>query len=309
MSERDEWDKFEDDELLDLEGLDAEDAIALEALVQFHARDGDDELDDAFRDAFAAVAQEALALKEDRLAREASRARAEEQQRLENERRQARAEVARRNRLRREAGEDRLVEERARAQRARERLEAEERRLRVARQRAGLDRLAREQREREAQLPAERQRRARQSPRLDPANPNPAGRRPPKDWGPVRAQREHSMRGLEPRRPRAAAGTMEPRGATSSSQSIPTTSNSTRPTPRARAVTTERPSPPADAGVSQHKEALTGADLASWRERLGLNQKAAAQRLGVAQGTISKAESKRTKLLGPSLREALAAVL
>lgn len=54
---------------------------------------------------------------------------------------------------------------------------------------------------------------------------------------------------------------------------------------------------------------LTGADLASWRSRLGLTQQAAADRLGVRQGTISKSESKGGVKLGPTLLRALAAAL
>jgi len=54
---------------------------------------------------------------------------------------------------------------------------------------------------------------------------------------------------------------------------------------------------------------LTGADLARWRSRLGLTQQAAADRLGVRQGTISKAESKGRVKLGPSILLALAAAL
>lgn len=54
---------------------------------------------------------------------------------------------------------------------------------------------------------------------------------------------------------------------------------------------------------------LTGADLASWRSRLGLNQTAAASRLGVGQGTISKAEAKELTPLGPTRLRALAAAL
>jgi len=51
--------------------------------------------------------------------------------------------------------------------------------------------------------------------------------------------------------------------------------------------------------------ALTGADLAEWRAGLGLTQQAAADRLGVRQGTISKAEGRRDKVLGESVRRAL----
>ena len=45
---------------------------------------------------------------------------------------------------------------------------------------------------------------------------------------------------------------------------------------------------------------LTGADLAGWRSRISLTQQAAADRLGVRQGTVSKAESKRGAALGPT---------
>ena len=56
-------------------------------------------------------------------------------------------------------------------------------------------------------------------------------------------------------------------------------------------------------------DVLTGADLAAWRARHGLTQQAAADRLGVRQGTVSKAESRGAGALGPALRDALAGVL
>lgn len=55
--------------------------------------------------------------------------------------------------------------------------------------------------------------------------------------------------------------------------------------------------------------ALTGSDLAAWRARRGYNQQAAAKHLGVGQGTISKAERKGSKFLGPTLQRALASAL
>ena len=68
--------------------------------------------------------------------------------------------------------------------------------------------------------------------------------------------------------------------------------------------------PPAPRPTRSEKRAiLTGADLASWRSRLGLTQSAAASRLGVGQGTISKAESKGAAPLGPALLRALAVAL
>ena len=55
--------------------------------------------------------------------------------------------------------------------------------------------------------------------------------------------------------------------------------------------------------------ALVGADLAAWRARLGLTQTSAADRLGVGQGTVSKAESRPKAELGPVLQKALANAL
>jgi len=54
---------------------------------------------------------------------------------------------------------------------------------------------------------------------------------------------------------------------------------------------------------------LTGANLAAWRSRLGLTQRAATDRLSVRQGTISKGEARRVNALGLALQAALAAVL
>jgi hypothetical protein len=51
--------------------------------------------------------------------------------------------------------------------------------------------------------------------------------------------------------------------------------------------------------------ALTGADLAAFRRRERLTQVAAAHRLGVTQGTISKAEGNPRAVLGPTLSDAL----
>ena len=54
---------------------------------------------------------------------------------------------------------------------------------------------------------------------------------------------------------------------------------------------------------------LAGADLAAWRKRLGLTQSAAADWLGVRQGTISKAEGRAARTLGATLQVALAEAL
>jgi DNA-binding XRE family transcriptional regulator len=51
--------------------------------------------------------------------------------------------------------------------------------------------------------------------------------------------------------------------------------------------------------------AFTGAQLAALRRSTGLTQAAFAQKLGVTQGTVSKAESNAGALIGPVLRLAL----
>ncbi len=70
-----------------------------------------------------------------------------------------------------------------------------------------------------------------------------------------------------------------------------------------------RPSPPASPRVvnevAPEAAAPTGLDLAAWRARLALTQQAAADRLGVRQGTISKAEARRGRPLGPTVAQAL----
>jgi DNA-binding XRE family transcriptional regulator len=63
------------------------------------------------------------------------------------------------------------------------------------------------------------------------------------------------------------------------------------------------PSPAQPAAVP--RPVLTGADLADFRRRAALTQVAAAKRLGVTQGTISKAEGNPRAALGQALADAL----
>jgi DNA-binding transcriptional regulator YiaG len=70
-------------------------------------------------------------------------------------------------------------------------------------------------------------------------------------------------------------------------------------------TTAQRSSPPPAARADAGSAALTGADVAAFRRGAGLNQVAAAQRLGVTQGTISKAEGNPRTVLGPALHDAL----
>jgi hypothetical protein len=65
------------------------------------------------------------------------------------------------------------------------------------------------------------------------------------------------------------------------------------------------PQPPAAKVHEAILPALTGADLATWRKRLAITQRTAAERLGVQQGTVSKAEGCPRSPLGPTLYAAL----
>ena len=75
--------------------------------------------------------------------------------------------------------------------------------------------------------------------------------------------------------------------------------------------TPERPPAPPKTPPAPPRAAspLTGSDLAAWRAHRGYNQQTAAKHLGVGQGTISKAERKGSKPLGPTLQRALASAL
>jgi len=250
--------------------------LVLSALAALLEVDGDDELAWAQREALAAVGDEALALKARREAREERRAaerRAFKRARREGRERAEREEAARNDAARVQA----VRQERA----AREAAEAR------AQAQAMAERQERARREQEARRKALRhqravdQRRAVQAPSVRPESP--------------------------PSRPTSTGHPAERR------------------TPVASPVRAAAPTPSGkelpDASVEQHdalKEpdrflqsdrALTGADLAAWRSGLGLTQQAAADRLGVRQGTVSKAESRRDGALGAALREALAGAL
>lgn len=69
------------------------------------------------------------------------------------------------------------------------------------------------------------------------------------------------------------------------------------------------PEEPIRFGYPEDRPPLTGADLGAWRTRHGLTQQDAADRLGVRQGTVSNAESRRGDALGPALRDSLAEAL
>lgn len=71
----------------------------------------------------------------------------------------------------------------------------------------------------------------------------------------------------------------------------------------------DRPQRAAPAAPSQATPALTGAELSRFRAERGLSQRQAAELLGVAHGTVAKAELAPDKALGEKLSRALRAAI
>lgn len=252
----DEWDE---------DGIEDEEAIALRAVEAWLDVEGDDELAQASREALAAIAQEALAMKEARERREAAERRAE---------------------VRRER-ERRAERERTEARERAERWEAE-RKARDARL-AAVER---------AHTRAQGERRA--------------------DAAPAPTHRQEAVRRAW-ERPVVAVRRVEapPVMIAEEEPDYPDVDDAEQADDAAEVGWEEfeasraqdAPEEPARFLIGDAAPALTGADLAAWRARRGLTQQAAADRLGVRQGTVSKAESRGAGALGPALREALTGVL
>jgi hypothetical protein len=254
----DEWDE---------DGIEDEEAVALRAVEAWLDVEGDDELAQASREALAAIAQEALAMKEARERREAAERRAE----------------ARRER------ERRAEQERAEARERAERWEAE-RKARDARLAAVERAHARAQGERRVEAaPAStgRQEAVRRSWSWErPIVPARRVEAPPV----VIAEEEPDDREVDDAEQADDAAEVGWEVFEASPAE-------------------DGPEEPDRFLIGDAAPTLTGADLAAWRARHGLTQQAAADRLSVRQGTVSKAESRGTGALGPALREALAGVL
>lgn len=288
-NDEDEWDdddvvvdEDEDDEADEDDGV--EDEIAAYAVDTWLEIEGDDELAEAQRELLVAIAQEALAKKERREAREAAaRRRREAQDRAEADARFARREA------------ERL------AQQAHQRA-VEEAHARVA----PADALAHR--------------------RATMAVPRRTAATPPVLSGSM------ATRGVRPVMPLCAerrpvpvavldeADDFEDR--TIEANELDDVADDFREaaTEAARVMLADLPSdrrPPTQRVAEEpirfpsgnEAPPLTGSDLTAWRTRHGLTQQAAADRLGVRQGTVSKAESRAGALLGPALRDALADVL
>lgn len=281
-------DRWEDEDLGTQRQGDAEDQeadrddgwddVALRAVQTWLDVEGDDELAEAQREVLVAVAQEALAKKAQREAREEAARR----RRDDHDRAVALAEVQRREAARREEATRLRFADVTRAARAEEALRAAQRQEALRREEAQRQPVRREAlRKEDLREVAGARRPAATAPRV--ASPS--------------AIAQPATRRIPPDAARPAAREL-----------------------RAEAVTKGRPedrvvgAPTAGKSTTGLVEAealpeLTGADLACWRGRLGLTQQAAADRLGVRQGTVSKAESRGASPLGPSLRQALADAL
>lgn len=319
-------DEFDDD--VTEEDEDSEDRIALQAIEALLEVEGDSELAWASREALASIGESVLALKACREEREQL-----EQQELESAharrralaRQQAEAERARQDahakqeaeaeRARRLARKNRS-EQRARArQRERSRLDDEARRISRERESLRAEQVAweaarRQERERAAARKRSRARASAEWERLD------AERLPKQAQGEER-RRVHPRAGKE--RPRVDCTTAaRPRLAASkrrrASSRRPSAGTQQRSRPAAPVAPPFRVAEDASTirqmpATRDDQPLLTGVDLSSWRSRLGLTQQAAASRLGVGQGTISKAESRDGVPLGPTLLRALAFAL
>ena len=330
MSDPD-WDDEWDDDDLDDDDVDEEDLLALHALAAAMEADGNDELARAQREAWVAISEEAIELKarrERRERRQATERRAAEQARREAEeraarqeaarveaerraearaeeaRRQARINAARRERAwrqeeaRREEMRRRAEEQRRFEDEERRHMEAEERRAQE-RRRAQEEMRAEEERRREEERERviEEERRARHEAHLAEQQEaeEEERRRMAQERRETAAQRGADAGDLDLGGPVVRPAVVAPPAATAANDS-----GSATPGRTAEEEPTRFPS------RGDASRPLTGADLSRWRVRLDLTQQVAADRLGVRQGTVSKAESRADAPLGPTLREALA---
>jgi DNA-binding XRE family transcriptional regulator len=256
------------DDESDDDGIEDEEAIALRAVEAWLDVEGDDELAQASREALAAIAQEALAMKEARERREAAECRAEA--RRERERRAERERTETRERAERWEAERWARDARlAAVERAHARAQGE-RRVEATSAPTGHQKAVRRDRERPV-CPARRV----EAPSLVVAEDERDDEERHDDLGDHEVDDAAEVGWEEFEVPPADDPAEEPD----------------------RVL------------IDDATTALTGAELAAWRTRHGLTQQAAADRLGVRQGTVSKAESRGAGALGPALREALAGVL
>ena len=245
-----------------------EEETALQALAALLEVEGNNALAWEQREALATVAVEALALQE---------------RRKENEKREAARRSAQRARR---CSEEQAAREVRRREEARQALAAR----RAAHEREEAKHRGQEQREEpRRELPRRHQtteHRPVEPTRVQKPLPSPP---PALRARPARTEHDPPVRPLQVHRPPVATET----------DSAPLVSLTDVEPPK------HQPTVPISSTTECEQLHLTGADLASWRARLGLTQQAAAERLGVRQGTVSKTESRPGVLLGPALHQAL----
>ncbi|MBC8330170.1 MAG: helix-turn-helix transcriptional regulator, partial [Planctomycetes bacterium] len=312
-------------------------------------QDGTGELAQAQREAWVAVSEEAMELKarrERRERREAAERRAAMQAQREAEERAAREEAARVEAERRAARQAAEAREQARAEAERRerawreeeaRREAMRRRAEERRRMEAEERRAEERRRAREESRAEERRRADEGQRAEQLRAQEEERRKEEERraeGQERRAEEEAFRAeqealratedrqLEAERLQAADRHRADHARQRRPVDVPSTATVEARTDsaadlRAPAGGANDSGPPHERHQeggpkrfpSADRRPLTGAELARWRSRLDLTQQAAADRLGVRQGTVSKAESRADAPLGPSLREALADAL
>jgi len=301
MPDRDEWDDEvpddDDDEAPEEDAGDedddegGEDEIALSAVRAWLDIEGDpsglSELAQAQREALVAIAEEALVMKAQREDRQRREAFSRKVAQREQQREQERAELARQHR---EAWE----KEQARRQREEEYRVAREQE--VERQRREDERRAAQERV-EARARAERravERRAQEDRRVALERVAAAPEPPRQALGDDEIERLDDEADAAEEAPATEIGWEEFEVPAALDEQD---DGAYEPKPIPSRPATTRP------------VALKGADLADWRKRRGLTQQAAADLLGVRQGTVSKAEGRRGAVLGEALQDALAAAL
>lgn len=293
MRDRDEWDDEEPeggDESIEDDDAGDEDEIALSAVQAWLDIDGDDELAKAQREVLAAIAEEALAMKERREGRQRQEGRSRKLAERERRRGQERADLARQ---RREAWE----QEQARRQREEEVRSARERA--AERERREAERRAAQKRA-EARARVERQaaeRRAQEGRRAAPQRV-PAAPEPPR-WVPD--DNPELVDDGDEADPAEEAPATETGWKAFEVPAAPDDEDED--------AGADEPVPVRSRPAGTEPAGLTGVDLADWRKRRGLTQQAAADLLGVRQGTVSKAENRRGAALGQALNDALAGLL
>ncbi len=248
---------------------------------------------------------------EEQQARAARRARRNQERLLEMQAELERAQEARlrEERLRREARERAEAAEQESMRLAA--LRSQLRREREAQERAARERQAAEQaaavKERQARVRAVRVERALEEQRRQEALERRASR---ERRGSVDAAvLHHDQEAVVT--PTDVPAVRSPRVPLAEAPENPPTPSHTASTPATppRQTSSQEAKPRPEHAERQPAPTYTGADIIRFRDKHSLTQRAAAERLGVAHGTVAKAECAPQKPLGPTLQEAMGRII